>query len=77
MIGVVVTFQTKTIGMDQIKITPSNSMEKGNGSEKGAAVAISTDEHGYKVELPREMSVWSAIGLGLAIMVREKIELYE
>ncbi|TIA83876.1 hypothetical protein E3P92_01816 [Wallemia ichthyophaga] len=54
--------------MDQIKITPSNSMEKGNGSEKGAAVAISTDEHGYKVELPREMSVWSAIGLGLAIM---------
>ena len=43
-------------------------MEKGHGSVGGEAFAVS-DEHGYKVEMPREMSVWSAIGLGLAIMV--------
>ena len=46
----------------------SGFMEKGHGSVGGEAFAVS-DEHGYKVEMPREMSVWSAIGLGLAIMV--------
>lgn len=64
-----ITFQSKSTGMNLNQTTSSNSMEKGNGSDKGVPVAISTDEHGYKVEMPREMSVWSAIGLGLAIMV--------
>ncbi|TIB71085.1 hypothetical protein E3Q23_03924 [Wallemia mellicola] len=37
-------------------------------SESSNVAAVTTDEHGYKVEMPRELSLWSAIGLGLAIM---------
>lgn len=46
-------------------------------SESSNVVAVTTDEHGYKVEMPRELSLWSAIGLGLAIMVSEPVRILE
>lgn len=52
------------------KTSSKQSMEKVS-SESSNVVAVTTDEHGYKVEMPRELSLWSAIGLGLAIMVSE------
>lgn len=54
------------------KTSSKQSMGKVS-SESSNVAAVTTDEHGYKVEMPRELSLWSAIGLGLAIMVSECI----